>query len=72
MSDKVILSVYDITNGLAKQMSMAFIGQQVDAVYHSSLVAFGKEYYFGGGICIDNVDQTPYGKPIEKIELGQT
>lgn len=42
MSEKVILSVYDITMGMAKNMSMAFIGQQVDAVYHTSLVVYGK------------------------------
>lgn len=42
MSQKVTLALYDITNGLAKSMSMMFIGQQVDAVYHSSLVVYGK------------------------------
>ncbi len=51
MSEKVVLGVYDITQGMAKSMSMMFLGQQVDAVYHSSLMVFGKEYYFGGGIC---------------------
>lgn len=64
MSEKVALGVYDITMGMAKQMSMMFIGQQVDAVYHTSLIVFGKEYYFGGGICMDNPHHTPYGKPI--------
>jgi hypothetical protein len=49
---------------MAKSMSMMFIGQQVDAVYHSSLIVFGREYYFGGGICWDPPEQTPYGKPI--------
>lgn len=53
MSEKVILGVYDITQGMAKNMSMMFLGQQIDAVYHSSLMVFGKEYYFGGGICED-------------------
>jgi hypothetical protein len=64
MSEKVTLSLYDITNGLAKSMSMMFIGQQVDAVYHSSIVVYGKEYYFGGGLCEDVPDHTPYGHPI--------
>lgn len=65
MPERVILGVYDITMGMAKQMSMMFIGQQVDAVYHTSLIVFGKEYYFGGGICIDKIHETPYGKPIQ-------
>lgn len=67
MPEKVILALYDITMGMAKSMSMMFIGQQVDAVYHSALIVYGKEYYFGGGICIDKPEQTPFGKPIEKI-----
>lgn len=42
MSEKVVLGVYDITQGMAKGMSMMIIGQQVDAVYHSSLMVYGK------------------------------
>ena len=72
MSEKVVLALYDITQGMARSMSMMLIGQQVDAVYHSSIIAFGKEYYFGGGICWDAPEQTPFGKPIEKVELGNT
>lgn len=72
MSDKVVLALYDITNGLAKSMSMMIIGHQVDAVYHSSLIVYGRQYYFGGGICWDPPEQTPYGKPIQKIEMGET
>ena len=70
MGEKVTLALYDLTGGMAKSLSMMFIGQQIDAVYHSSLIVFGKEYYFGGGICHDSPEQTPYGKPIEKIEMG--
>lgn len=64
--------VYDITMGMAKAMSMMVIGQQIDAVYHTSIVVFGREYYFGGGICNDAPKTTPYGKPIQEIPLGQT
>lgn len=42
MSEKVTLLAYDITNGLAKNMSMMFIGQQVDAVYHTAIVVYGR------------------------------
>ena len=51
MSSPVTLYVYDITMGMAKNLSMMMIGQQVDAVYHTSIVVFGKEYYYGAGIC---------------------
>ena len=72
MGEKVILALYDITNGMAKSMSMMFIGQQVDAVQHSSLIVYGREYYFGGGIVNDPPRQTPFGKPIEEIDMGET
>ena len=51
MSYSVTLYVYDITMGMAKNMSMGLLGMQIDAVYHTSLVVYGTEYYFGGGIC---------------------
>jgi hypothetical protein len=70
MAEKVTLLVYDITMGMARSMSMMIIGQQIDAVYHTSIVVYGREYYFGGGICNDLPKQTPYGKPIQEIPLG--
>lgn len=72
MSSSVSLYVYDITQGMAKGMSMMMIGQQVDAIYHTSLVVFGKEYYFGAGVCADAPKTTPFGKPIQEIVIGQT
>ena len=72
MAETVSLLVYDITMGMARTMSMMIIGQHVDAVYHTALQVFGKEYYFGGGICIDDAQKTPYGKPLQEIVLGQT
>lgn len=65
MTEKVTLLVYDITQGMARGMSMMLIGQQIDAVYHTSLTVFGREYFFGGGICNEQPYKTPYGKPIQ-------
>jgi len=70
MSSQVSLYVYDITMGMARNMSMNFLGVQVDAVYHTGLVVFGTEYYFGGGICQGSPKMTPYGKPIREVPLG--
>jgi hypothetical protein len=42
MPEKVTLALYDITSGMAKGLSMMLIGQQIDAVYHSSLIVYGK------------------------------
>lgn len=72
MAEKVTLLVYDITMGMAKAMSMMLIGQQIDAVYHTSLVVYGTEYFFGGGICQMQPKTTPYGKPIDEVLIGET
>lgn len=46
----VELYVYDLSQGLARQMSRSFLGIQIDAVYHTALVFEGIEYFFGAGI----------------------
>jgi hypothetical protein len=48
---KVDLYLYDLSNGMARTMSPLLLGKQIDAIYHSGLVVYGIEYYFGGGIC---------------------
>ncbi|KAH7424836.1 hypothetical protein KP509_11G027300 [Ceratopteris richardii] len=39
---------------------------------HTGIVAYGNEYYFGGGIQSCPEGQTPYGKPLKAVELGGT
>lgn len=53
-SDKylVMLYVYDITNGMAKTMSPMFLGKVIEGVWHTGLVVYEKEYFYGGGICV--------------------
>lgn len=63
MSYVVQLFVYDISGGMAKQFSRQLIGQQVDGIWHTGIVVYGKEFYFGGGISYDMPGQTPFGKP---------
>lgn len=46
----VELWVYDLSNGLARQLSVPFLGTAIDAVYHTSVVVHGKEFFFGHGI----------------------
>jgi hypothetical protein len=40
----VELYVYDLSQGLARNMSAALIGVQLDAIYHTSIVFEGIEY----------------------------
>lgn len=53
-------------------MSRQFLGIQIDAVYHTSIVIDGIEYYYGGGIQTCRAGTTHHGRPMEIIKLGQT
>ncbi|KAL2075638.1 hypothetical protein VTL71DRAFT_581 [Oculimacula yallundae] len=69
---RVQLYVYDLSNGLARQISAAFIGVQIDAVYHTSIVMDGLEYVYDGGIRTAKPGETHLGRPMEILELGIT
>ncbi|CAD5175955.1 unnamed protein product, partial [Musa acuminata subsp. malaccensis] len=69
---KVKLHVYDLSQGLARQLSATFLGKAIEAVWHTGLVVYGKEYYFSGGIQHDPAGKTPYGNPVRIVDLGVT
>eukprot|EP00939_MAST-03C_sp_MAST-3C-sp1_P000327 g327.t1 len=43
----VVIRVYDISRGMARSMS-AMAGLRFDAIYHTGVLVYGKEYFFGG------------------------
>lgn len=57
---------------MAKNLSRQFLGKQIDGIWHTGIVVFGKEFYYGGGICKDPPSKTPYGTPMRSITLGET
>jgi len=72
MSSSVVLHLYDLSQGMAKNLSRQFLGKQIDGIWHTGIVVFGKEFYYGGGICKDPPSKTPYGTPMRSITLGET
>lgn len=67
------LLVYDLSHGLARQMSMGMLGFQLDAVYHTSILIEGLEYVYQQSIRVVQPGAfSGFGTPIEKILLGQT
>lgn len=69
---EVSLHFYDLSKGLAAAAAPWLINQKVEGVWHTGIVAFGREYYFGGDIYYDLPSQTGFGPPQRKIVLGRT
>jgi hypothetical protein len=70
--ERVQLYVYDLSQGLAKQLSPILLNKQIDGIWHTSVVVGGCEYYYGGGINQATPGQTPFGPPLYMEELGET
>ncbi|KAF9546014.1 hypothetical protein EC957_010289 [Mortierella hygrophila] len=72
MSERVTLFVYDLSHGMARSMSLGIVGRQIDAIYHTSVVVFGREFFYGQGIMSAIPGTTPHGQPMERIDMGET
>lgn len=68
----VHLLTYDLSGGLAKQMSAGLLGFQLDAIYHTSIELDGMEYVYDGGIRTIRPGTSHLGQPLERIHLGKT
>lgn len=53
-------------------LSQGLLGVYIDAVYHTSLVFGGVEYFYGAGVQTCYPGSTHHGQPMEKIKLGKT
>ncbi|KAJ8650753.1 hypothetical protein MRB53_003776 [Persea americana] len=69
---KVTLNVYDLSQGLARQLSVTFLGKAIEGIWHTGLVVYGNEYFFGGGIQQTPAGTTQYGAPVKIVDLGVT
>ncbi|KAF8927821.1 hypothetical protein BGZ58_010090 [Dissophora ornata] len=72
MAEKVTLFVYDLSQGMARTMSLGLVGRHIDAIYHTSVVVFGREFYYGQGIMSAIPGTTMHGQPMERIDMGET
>ena len=68
----VHLLVYDLSQGLARNMSMGLLGFQLDAIYHTSIELNGREYVYDGGIVSIIPGSSHLGRPLERLPLGKT
>lgn len=69
----VKLYIYDLSRGMARQLSPVMLGKQLDGVWHTAIVVHGKEYFFAGdGINSCPPGGTPIGGPDSVVDLGST
>ncbi|KAK0614116.1 PUL domain-containing protein [Immersiella caudata] len=68
----VTLLVYDLSRGMARQMSMGLLGFQLDAIYHTSIKLRGREYVYDGSIVSIVPGSSHLGQPMQEIPLGRT
>lgn len=60
---------------MAKSMSQMFLGKQIDGIWHSGIVVYGFEYFYGGGIQkLPPTEVVSHFQmaPTQKIPLGTT
>ncbi|KAH0586619.1 hypothetical protein H2248_007839 [Termitomyces sp. 'cryptogamus'] len=72
MTTPVKLYLYDLSNGMAKQLSRQLTGRQIDGIWHTSVVIFGKEVFYGQGISTTLPGRSHHGAPLQIVDMGET
>ncbi|XP_037293838.1 uncharacterized protein LOC115449982 isoform X2 [Manduca sexta] len=69
----VQLYIYDLTHGFASLLAPAIIGRHVEGVWHTAIVAYDREFFYGGGgITSCAPGATQLGAPHKVERLGET
>ncbi|XP_063904154.1 uncharacterized protein LOC135123444 isoform X2 [Zophobas morio] len=72
-TNKVELYIYDLSRGMAATLSPMIIGKKIDGIWHTAIVVYGREYFFGShGISSCNPATTALGDPLRILKLGDT
>lgn len=70
---EVKLHVYDLSKGMARQLSLVLLGRQIEGVWHTGVLVYGQEYFFGSmGIATCPPCGTILGQPDQVIDMGRT
>ena len=46
-TNTVRIVVYDLSGGMARQLSASLLGMHIDCLPHTGIIVFGQEYFFG-------------------------
>jgi hypothetical protein len=73
MGHTVQVYIYDLSQGMGKTLGPALIGKPIEGIWHTGIVVYGKEYFFGSaGIESCPPAGTLLGSPLDVKELGVT
>ncbi|XP_026813501.1 uncharacterized protein LOC113554042 isoform X3 [Rhopalosiphum maidis] len=71
--EEVVLYVYDLTGGMAKSFGQSLLQKNIEGIWHTAIIVFGKEYFFGSnGISVCDPGTTALGNPLRTHSLGKT
>lgn len=68
---EVRLHMYDLSRGAGSQVRW-LLGDDLQKLWHTGVVAFDKEYFFSSDTIFDLPGKTSFGEPTEVITLGYT
>ena len=49
-NNRVIIFIYDLSEGIAKGLSTTMLGKEIEGIYQRAVNVFRYEYYYSGGI----------------------
>ena len=71
--NKVSLVFYDISSSATKNLSRILFGKKIEGIWHTSILAFGYEWWYGGDCFQSRPFSTPFGTTPTRIEdIGTT
>ncbi|XP_016665000.1 desumoylating isopeptidase 1-like [Acyrthosiphon pisum] len=72
--EEVQLYVYDLTGGMAKTLGQSLLQKNIEGIWHTAIIVFGKEYFFGSnGISVcDPVSIMFYTNCISMLFVGSS
>jgi len=70
----VVLNWYDVSNGLAQWVPTSMLGgRRLQGVWHLGVVAFGKEFWYGGRVLASEPGTAPFPPgPLRSTTVGYT
>ncbi|GAA5994154.1 hypothetical protein JCM11641_001040 [Rhodosporidiobolus odoratus] len=70
--EPIQLWAYDLSNGMASMYGPMLIGRPLEGIWHTSLVLYDMEIFYGQGISVVKPGSTHHGNPKKRVNVGTT